>query len=36
VTISQFTIYRVEDQKFADVWDLADMDAVRRQIGSPD
>jgi predicted ester cyclase len=36
VTISQFTIYRVEDQKFADVWDLADMDAVRGQIGSPD
>jgi predicted ester cyclase len=29
VTISQFTVYRVEDQKFADVWDLADMDADR-------
>jgi predicted ester cyclase len=35
-TISQFTIYRVEDQRFADDWDLADTDAVRGQIGSPD
>ena len=33
VTISEFTFYRVEDGKFAEVWDLADMDAVMRQIG---
>jgi predicted ester cyclase len=33
VTISEFTLYRVEDGKFAEVWDLADMDAVMRQIG---
>jgi predicted ester cyclase len=32
VTISEFTLYRVEDSKFAAVWDLADMDAVMRQI----
>ena len=33
VTISEFTFYRLEDGKFAEVWDLADMDAVIRQIG---
>ena len=33
VTISEFTFYRLEDDKFAEVWDLADMDAVMRQIG---
>ena len=33
VTVSQFTLYRVEDEKFAEVWDYADMDAVMRQIG---
>ena len=33
VTISDFTFYRLEDGKFAEVWDLADMDAVIRQIG---
>ena len=33
VTISEFTLYRVEDGKFAEVWDLTDMDAVMRQIG---
>jgi steroid delta-isomerase-like uncharacterized protein len=33
VTISEFTLYRLEDGKFAEVWDLADMDAVMRQIG---
>ena len=36
VTISEFTLYRVEDSKFAEVWDLADMDAVMRQIGQGD
>jgi steroid delta-isomerase-like uncharacterized protein len=36
VAISEFTIYRVEDGKFADVWDLADMDGVLRQINSPE
>jgi predicted ester cyclase len=33
VMISQFTLYRVEDGKFAEVWDVADMDAVVSQIG---
>ena len=33
VTISEFTFYRLEDGKFAEVWDLADMNAVMRQIG---
>jgi predicted ester cyclase len=33
VAISEFTFYRVKDGKFAEVWDLADMDAVMRQIG---
>jgi predicted ester cyclase len=33
LTISEFTLHRVEDGKFAEVWDLADMDAVMRQIG---
>ena len=32
VTVSEFTLYRVEDGKFAEVWDLADMDGVMRQI----
>jgi predicted ester cyclase len=30
---SEFTLYRVEDGKFAELWDLVDMDAVMRQIG---
>jgi predicted ester cyclase len=33
VSSSDFTFYRLEDGKFAEVWDLADMDAVMRQIG---
>jgi predicted ester cyclase len=33
VTISEFTFYHLEDDKFAEVWDLADMDALMRQIG---
>ena len=33
VTISEFTFYRIEDGKFAEVWDLTDMDSVMRQIG---
>jgi predicted ester cyclase len=33
VTTSEFTLYRLEDGKFAEVWDLADMDSVMRQIG---
>ena len=32
VTISEFTFYHLEDDKFAEVWDLADMDALMRQI----
>jgi hypothetical protein len=34
VTVSEFTLYRVEDGKFAEVWDLTDMDAVMREITS--
>ena len=33
VTVSEFTLYRVEDGKFAEVWDLTDTDAVMTQIG---
>ena len=33
VTISEFTFYRLEDGKFAEVWDLVDMDAVMKHIG---
>ena len=33
VTVSEFTLYRLEDGKFAGVWDYTDMDAVMRQIG---
>ena len=33
VTISEFTLYRLEDGKFAEVWDHAGMDALMRQIG---
>ena len=33
VTIPEFTLYRLQDDKFAEVWDLADMDALMRQIG---
>ncbi|MDM4139294.1 MULTISPECIES: ester cyclase [Mycobacterium] len=32
VSITEFTLYRVEDGKFAYVWDLADMAAIRQQI----
>jgi predicted ester cyclase len=33
VTIPEFTLYRLEDGKFAEVWDHADMSAVMSQIG---
>ena len=33
VTILEFTFYRLEDRKFAEVWDHADMDAAMTQIG---
>ena len=32
VTTVEFTLYRLEDDKFAEVWDLTDMDAVMRMI----
>jgi predicted ester cyclase len=32
VTVSEFTLYRVEDGKLAEVWDLTDMEGVMRQI----
>jgi len=34
VTISEFTLYRLQDRKFAEVWDLTDMDALMSQIGN--
>lgn len=34
VRIPEFTIYRVEDGLFADVWDLSDMTSLLAQIGS--
>ncbi|MET8426210.1 ester cyclase [Nocardia sp. NPDC004860] len=33
VTISEFTLYHLEDGKFAEVWDYTDMDSLMRQIG---
>lgn len=33
VAIAQFTVYRVENGLFADVWDLADMAAIPAQLG---
>ena len=33
VTISEFTLYHLEDGKFAEVWDHADLDGLMRQIG---
>jgi steroid delta-isomerase-like uncharacterized protein len=33
VSIAQFTFYRLEEGKIAEVWDHADMDEVLRQIG---
>ena len=32
VTTVEFTLYRLEDDKFAEVWDLTDMNAVMRKI----
>jgi predicted ester cyclase len=32
VTTVEFTLYRLEDDKFAEVWDLTDMDAVMKKI----
>ena len=32
VAVSEFTRYRLEHGKFAEVWDLLDMDALLRQI----
>ncbi len=32
VSISEFTFYRIENGKFVEVWDLADVDALMRQI----
>lgn len=32
VSITQFTFYRLDDGKIAEVWDHADMDAVMKQI----
>jgi aspartyl-tRNA synthetase len=33
VAISEFTLYRLEGGKFAEVWDLADMQILMKQIG---
>jgi predicted ester cyclase len=32
VTTSEFTFYHIEDGKFAEVWDLTNMDAVMKKI----
>jgi len=32
VRISEFTLYRVEDGKFAEVWDVSDMESLMAQI----
>jgi predicted ester cyclase len=32
VTTSEFTVYRVEDGRFAEVWDLTDLEAMMKQI----
>jgi len=32
VVTSEFTLYRVEGDKFTHVWDITDMDAVLEQI----
>jgi predicted ester cyclase len=34
VTISEFTLYHLEDGKFAEVWYLTDVDAAMRQIAA--
>lgn len=33
VTISQFTLYRLDAGKFSEVWDLVDTNALMKQIG---
>jgi steroid delta-isomerase-like uncharacterized protein len=33
ISVSEFTLYHLEDGKFTEVWDLLDMDAIMRQIG---
>ena len=32
VKTTEFTLYHIEDRKFAEVWDFTDMDAVMRHI----
>jgi steroid delta-isomerase-like uncharacterized protein len=32
VSVQEFTLYRLEDGKFAEVWDLLETDAVLRQL----
>lgn len=34
VTVSEFTLYHVVDGKFAEVWDLLDVDALMKQISA--
>jgi len=33
VRMSEFTLYRVEGDKFAEVWDVSDMESLMAQIG---
>ncbi|TQR87479.1 ester cyclase [Mycobacterium hodleri] len=33
VSVTEFTLYKVKDGKFAEVWDLLDTDAIIQQIG---
>ena len=35
IAVQEFTLYRVEDGKFAQVWDLLDVNALLVQIGGP-
>jgi len=35
IAVQEFTLYRVEDGKFAQVWDLLDVNALLEQIGAP-
>ena len=33
ISVTEFTLYKVEDGKFAEVWDLLDTDAILQQLG---
>ena len=33
IRVSEFTLYHLEDNRFTEVWDLLDVDAIMRQVG---